>query len=159
MKDMNALKLYSLPLFFAMLGMQQIADAQIGPDGKKRYRVTGFKAANTSITSLSNTAEALPKATLYIPSAFTPNGDGINDKFGVKAQNITDFNLRIYNRWGELVFESDNIAELWDGRYQGEAITSTDVFVYTVKAIGINGMPLPDENGTVTLVAEGVGDN
>jgi gliding motility-associated-like protein len=159
MKDMNALKFYSLPLFIALLGMQQIADAQVGPDGKKRYRVTGFKAANTSITSLSNTAEALPKATLYIPSAFTPNGDGINDKFGVKAQNITDFNLRIYNRWGELVFESDNISELWDGKYQGEAITSTDVFVYTVKAIGINGMPLPDENGTVTLVAEGVGDN
>jgi gliding motility-associated-like protein len=159
MKDMNALKFYSLPLFFALLGAQQIADAQIGPDGKKRYRVTGFKAANTSITSLSNTAEALPKATLYIPSAFTPNGDGINDKFGVKAQNITDFNLRIYNRWGELVFESDNIADLWDGKYQGEAITSTDVFVYTVKAVGINGMPLPDENGTVTLVAEGVGDN
>ena len=156
---MNALKLYSLPLFFALFGVQQIADAQIGPDGKKRYRVTGFKAANTSITSLSNTAEALPKATLYIPSAFTPNGDGINDKFGVKAQNITDFNLRIYNRWGELVFESDNIADLWDGKYQGEAITSTDVFVYTVKAVGINGMPLPDENGTVTLVAEGVGDN
>jgi gliding motility-associated-like protein len=159
MKDMNALKLYSLPLFFALFGVQQIADAQIGPDGKKRYRVTGFKAANTSITSLSNTAEALPKATLYIPSAFTPNGDGINDKFGVKAQNITDFNLRIYNRWGELVFESDNIADLWDGKYQGEAITSTDVFVYSVKAVGINGMPLPDENGTVTLVAEGVGDN
>jgi gliding motility-associated-like protein len=159
MKDMNALKFYSLPLFIALLGMLQIADAQVGPDGKKRYRVTGFKAANTSITSLSNTAEALPKATLYIPSAFTPNGDGINDKFGVKAQNITDFNLRIYNRWGELVFESDNISELWDGKYQGEAITSTDVFVYTVKAIGINGMPLPDENGTVTLVAEGVGDN
>jgi gliding motility-associated-like protein len=159
MKDMNAMKFYSLPLFIALLGMQQIADAQVGPDGKKRYRVTGFKAANTSITSLSNTAEALPKATLYIPSAFTPNGDGINDKFGVKAQNITDFNLRIYNRWGELVFESDNISELWDGKYQGEAITSTDVFVYTVKAIGINGMPLPDENGTVTLVAEGVGDN
>ena len=159
MKDMNALKFYSLPLFFALLGLQQIAEAQTGPDGKKRYRVTGFKAANTSIISLSNTAEALPKATLYIPSAFTPNGDGINDKFGVKAQNITDFNLRIYNRWGELVFESDNIADLWDGKYQGEAITSTDVFVYTVKAVGINGMPLPDENGTVTLVAEGVGDN
>ncbi len=156
---MNALKLYLLILFFAGLGFQQSAEAQTGPDGMKRYRVTGFKAANTNISSLSNTAEAVPKAILYIPSAFTPNGDGVNDKFGVKAQNITDFNLRIFNRWGELVFESNNISDLWDGKYQGEAIASTDVFVYTVKAIGINGMPLPDENGTVTLVAEGVGDN
>jgi gliding motility-associated-like protein len=156
---MNALKLYLMILFFAGLGFQQSTEAQTGPDGMKRYRVTGFKAANTSISSLSNTAEAVPKAILYIPSAFTPNGDGVNDKFGVKAQNITDFNLLIFNRWGELVFESNNISDLWDGKYQGEAITSTDVFVYTVKAIGINGMPLPDENGTVTLVAEGVGDN
>ena len=156
---MNALKLYLLLITLSLFGLLQNADAQTGPDGMKRYRVTGFKAANTSISSLSNTAEALPKATLYIPSAFTPNGDGINDGFGVKAKNITDFNLRIFNRWGELVFESDKISDLWDGKYQGEAITSTDVFVYTVKAIGINGTPLPEENGTVTLVADGVGDN
>lgn len=156
---MNAFKLNLIILFFAGLGFQHTLEAQTGPDGMKRYRVTGFKAANTNISSLSNTAEAVPKAILYIPSAFTPNGDGVNDKFGVKAQNITDFNLRIFNRWGELVFESNNISDLWDGKYHGEAIASTDVFVYTVKAIGINGMPLPDENGTVTLVAEGVGDN
>jgi gliding motility-associated-like protein len=156
---MNALKLYLLLMTLSLFGLLQSADAQTGPDGMKRYRVTGFKAANTSISSLSNTAEALPKATLYIPSAFTPNGDGINDGFGVKAKNITDFNLRIFNRWGELVFESNKISDLWDGKYQGEAITSTDVFVYTVKAIGINGTPLPEENGTVTLVADGVGDN
>lgn len=156
---MNALKLYLIILFFAGLGFQHHAGAQTSPNGMKRYRVTGLKASNLNTSSLSNTAEALPKATLYIPTAFTPNGDGVNDKFGVKAQNIIDFNLRIFNRWGELVFESDNISDLWDGKYQGEAITSTDVFVYSVKAVGINGIPLPDENGTVTLVAEGVGDN
>ena len=156
---MNALKLYLMILFFAGYGFQHNAGAQTSSNGMKRYRVTGLKASNLNISSLSNTAEALPKATLYIPTAFTPNGDGVNDKFGVKAQNIIDFNLRIFNRWGELVFESDNISDLWDGKYQGEAITSTDVFVYSVKAVGINGIPLPDENGTVTLVAEGVGDN
>lgn len=155
---MNALKFYMLCMLLTGFSLANEAFAQVGPDGRKRYRVTAFKAANTTVYSLSNTAEALPKATMYIPSAFTPNGDGINDFFGVKAQNIAQFNLQIYNRWGELIFESSNITDLWDGTYQGEAITSTDVFVYTVKAIGINGTILPEENGTVTLVAEGMPD-
>jgi len=125
----------------------------------KRYRVTAYKISGfTTLTSLSNIAEAIPKPTLYIPSAFTPNGDGINDKFGVKAQGIKYFKMEIYNRWGELIFESENLDQLWDGTYEGKAITSTDVFVYQVKAIGKNNEPLPDERGTVTLIADGAGD-
>lgn len=140
-------------MFLMLIGAK--AMAQTDDPMAKRYRVTAFKAANTSITSLSNIAEAAPKSTLYIPSAFTPNGDGINDRFGVKALNITQFNLKIFNRWGELIFETDDVGDLWDGTYKGEAITSTDVFVYTVTATGPNGFVLPEESGTVTLVADG----
>jgi len=121
----------------------------------KRYRVTAFKMSNTSVTSLSNIAEGVVKSTFYIPSAFTPNGDGINDAFGVKARNITEFNLRIFNRWGELVFESDDINTYWDGTFKGELIANTDVFVYTVQARGVNGLIIPESSGTVTLVADG----
>lgn len=137
------------------VGMSINASAQSTDPTAKRYRVTAFKASNTSITSLSNIAEATPKSTMYIPSAFTPNGDGINDRFGVKALNLTQFNLKIFNRWGELIFETNDISELWDGTYNGQAITSTDVFVYTVNAKGPNGFVLPEESGTVTLVADG----
>lgn len=140
-------------MFLMLFGFNAIA--QSDDPMAKRYRVTAFKAANTSITSLSNIAEAAPKSTLYIPSAFTPNGDGINDRFGVKALNITQFNLKIFNRWGELIFETDEVTNLWDGTYKGEAITNTDVFVYTVTAKGPNGFILPEESGTVTLVADG----
>ena len=121
----------------------------------KTYRVTAYKIGGSGISSLSNTAEAIPKPLLYIPSAFTPNGDGLNDSFGVKAEGIKSFNLQIYNRIGELVFESDDIQNYWDGSYNGKKITSTDVYVYQVKAIGKNNSVLPEQTGRVTLVADG----
>lgn len=133
------------------------ANAQtVSPDGNKKYRVTAYKLAGTTLTSLSNIAEAVPNPTMYIPSAFTPNGDGINDFFGVKAEGIKQFKMEIYNRWGELVFTSENMLELWDGTFKGERISNTDVFVYQVKAMGKNNNPLPEEKGTVTLIAEGI---
>jgi gliding motility-associated-like protein len=135
------------------------ANAQsISPNGNKKYRVTAYKLAGTTLTSLSNIAEAVPNPTMYIPSAFTPNGDGINDFFGVKAEGIKQFKMEIYNRWGELVFVSENMLELWDGTFKGERISNTDVFVYQVRAIGKNNNPLPEEKGTVTLIAEGIAE-
>lgn len=142
---------------FILTGFSQSAFGQTAEPGYgKRYRVTAYKVSGQTLTSLSNVAEAIPKPTMYIPSAFTPNGDGVNDYFGVSAEGIKLFNIEIYNRWGEMIFTSDNIYELWDGTYQGERITSTDVFVYQVRAVGKNNEPLPEEKGTVTLIADGV---
>jgi gliding motility-associated-like protein len=59
----------------------------------------------------------------YIPNAFTPNGDGLNDVFriiGLPPENITKFNLQIFNRWGEVVFSTTDILEGWNGRLKGE---------------------------------------
>ena len=56
---------------------------------------------------------------LFIPNAFTPNGDGVNDLFvieGTPADQITLYNLRIYDRWGQEVFTSDKITDLWNGK-------------------------------------------
>lgn len=141
----------------SFLAFSSISEAQsfspLTSNGSKRYRVTAYKLSNASLSSLSNVAEAIPNPTMYIPSAFTPNGDGVNDFFGVKAEGIKTFNLQIFNRWGEVVFESENINNLWDGSFKGERIKNTDVYVYQVKATGLNNKPLPEENGSVTLVA------
>lgn len=59
----------------------------------------------------------------YIPNAFTPNGDGLNDVFsitGLPPESILRFNLQVFNRWGELVFSSSDIREGWDGRTKGD---------------------------------------
>lgn len=57
---------------------------------------------------------------VYVPNTFTPNGDEFNGIFKAKGGNIKNFNLRIYNRWGQLIFESDDINIGWDGTYKGE---------------------------------------
>jgi len=58
----------------------------------------------------------------YIPTAFTPNGDGLNDKFfilGLPPENITKFNLQIFDRWGQVIFSTNDIREGWDGTFKG----------------------------------------
>lgn len=56
---------------------------------------------------------------LLIPTAFSPNGDGMNDKFRVMNRNVVKFNLQIYNRWGEKVFETSDFLSGWDGVFRG----------------------------------------
>jgi gliding motility-associated-like protein len=66
------------------------------------------------------TIEVLPKSSVDVPTAFTPNGDGINDVIYVDGWGIKKLNyFRIYNRWGQLLFESTDINIGWDGTYQG----------------------------------------
>ena len=60
---------------------------------------------------------------IYFPNAFTPNGDGVNDEFKVvtSTTNIALFSLSIYNRWGALVYQTNDITQGWDGTYKGTA--------------------------------------
>jgi gliding motility-associated-like protein len=73
---------------------------------------------------------------LVIPSVFTPNNDGKNDKFEIKhIELFPNATVEIYNRWGDLVFKSDNYAnpsEWWDGTYNGKDATLGS-FVYIIK--------------------------
>ena len=57
--------------------------------------------------------------TLYIPNAFTPNGDFLNETFAAQGTGIATFNMRVFDRWGNLLFESDDINKGWDGKIDG----------------------------------------
>lgn len=59
---------------------------------------------------------------LFVPEIFTANKDGINDILQIPNAHITDFDLRIYNRWGEIIFESKDPEKIWDGSYKGRVI-------------------------------------
>ena len=72
-----------------------------------------------------------PDFTLYIPTGFTPDGDFLNDTWGVKGVNILSFNLQIYNRWGQLVYETDDIEEGWDGKVNGN-YCQTGAYCYRI---------------------------
>ncbi|MFN3940085.1 MAG: gliding motility-associated C-terminal domain-containing protein, partial [Chitinophagales bacterium] len=75
--------------------------------------------SNGCVTRDSITAFADPcLCEIIVPNAFTPNGDGINDEFKqLDCQVLESFMMRIYNRWGELMFETSNYAEGWNGKY------------------------------------------
>ena len=87
----------------------------------------------------------------YIPNAFTPNGDGLNDVFRAIAPGIKQtIYFRIYDRWGKLMFDTQNITKGWDGKYGG-TLQPTAVYVWIIKGVDINGKMI-ELKGTVTLI-------
>jgi gliding motility-associated-like protein len=77
-----------------------------------------------------------PYFSMFIPNAFSPDGDGINDYFGPVGGGITQYVFRVFNRWGELVFESDSIEKQWDGTVNGgRKIAKQDVYAYTLSVV------------------------
>jgi gliding motility-associated-like protein len=87
---------------------------------------------------------------LYVPNVFTINDDGINDVFKAEGVEIRDFRMRIYNRWGEEVFYSDNINKGWNGNVAGQP-APTDVYVWTISYRNYVGV-VKTESGNVTLL-------
>lgn len=86
---------------------------------------------------------------LFVPNAFTPNEDGTNDDFYVVSRNLTDFHIQIYNRWGQLIFESFDSEFRWNGYYQGQPCQE-DAYVFKIIATG-RGQSRFRRAGTVTL--------
>lgn len=85
-----------------------------------------------------------------VPGAFTPNGDGRNDCFGVPHWGaVTAFSLNLYNRWGERVFHADAPSQCWDGVYKGVPQPG-DVYVYWIKAETLCGEVF--RKGTFALI-------
>lgn len=102
------------------------------------YQDTGvynvmLKISNNAgcIDSVIKQAVVVNIPAIYIPNSFTPNGDGTNDFFFVQSTNISEMNLFLYNRWGELVCHLKNPGDKWDGRYHGKVIPA-GVYSYIV---------------------------
>lgn len=85
-------------------------------------------------------AISIAESRLEMPNAFSPNGDGINDVYKAKEgfQSIIEFNASIYNRWGQKLFEWNNPAEGWDGKFNGTD-AKQGVYFVVVKAKGADG--------------------
>lgn len=87
---------------------------------------------------------------IYIPNAFTPNGDGINDVLKVYGYVITNLQMMIFNQWGEKVFETSNQAIGWNGTYKGKPLPA-GVYMYVCKMTLLNGTTL-DKKGSINLI-------
>lgn len=75
---------------------------------------------------------------IFVPNAFSPNGDNENDILYVRGQNLEEITLKVFDRWGELVFESNDQSVGWDGTFKGKAV-DPDVYVYHLQVICFDG--------------------
>jgi gliding motility-associated-like protein len=87
---------------------------------------------------------------LDVPNAFTPNGDGVNDRVFVRGFGIAKMTFRIYNRWGQVVFQSADQQTGWDGRFKGE-LQPMDAYGYTLEVQFSDGSRT-SKKGDITLV-------
>ena len=85
----------------------------------------------------------------YIPNAFTPNGDGLNDTFYPVMRGVKKFELQIFDRWGELIFKSNETNQVWDGTFNGQECQQ-DVYNYKLVLLNVKGEE-KQYTGTVML--------
>lgn len=81
-----------------------------------------------------------PAYAIYIPNAFTPNSDGLNDGFKAEGVGIDQFSLQVFDRWGKLIFESDDINKAWDGSVNGKGdfeTTKQEVYVWKAQVVDV----------------------
>ncbi len=122
---------------------------------REAYYTVKLLAYNSSLgcaDSARKTLTVLDHCLIEVPSGFTPNNDGLNDFFqphnALKADN---YEFKVYNRWGQLVFQSRNWREKWDGKING-AYQTTGVFVWMLSYTHRDTRKQVFRKGTVTLI-------
>jgi gliding motility-associated-like protein len=123
---------------------------------KITYSVKGYTDHNCLAVDTININVFCAGSQVFVPNVFTPDGDGLNDILMVRASGIRIVkSFRIYNRWGEIVFEKSNFqpndrSSGWDGLIKG-AKASPDVYIYTYEVICENNETY-FKKGNVTLI-------
>jgi gliding motility-associated-like protein len=87
---------------------------------------------------------------VWIPNAFTPDGNGLNDLYEIFTASIKEFHILIYDRWGEKIFESTDPKISWDGTFKGKTC-QMDAYIYMIQYKGFDNKRVI-RNGTVTLL-------
>jgi gliding motility-associated-like protein len=106
------------------------------------YGDTGIFCAMLTVTNIHGCKDSIteclvisPQYTLYIPDAFTPNGDGKDDIFIPSGSNFTNFQMYIFDRWGMLIYKTNDITKGWNGGVNNNSrICQEDTYVYLIQA-------------------------
>lgn len=102
------------------------------------------------IDSTSRQVEVKQDFNLFIPNSFTPNGDGINDLWLMYGGGFDGFELQVYNRWGQLIFQSNDINDFWDGTFGGEEVPD-GVYYYLINLV-LEDLKTHQERGEVRVL-------
>lgn len=111
---------------------------------------TSDNCTNQDTVSVQVLESLCDKSLVFIPNAFTPNGDRVNDEFRVRANTLKNIQLIIYDRWGNKVFETNDISKGWDGSYKGRP-AAVDAYGYFFTGECLQGEKI-SLKGNVTLL-------
>jgi gliding motility-associated-like protein len=112
------------------------------------YEVTAKNQCGVATKAITITRSS---CLFFLPNAFTPNGDGLNDRFGLKEYGfIRQYKISIYNRWGEIVYQSSDPAGRWNGLLKGKTAPEA-VYVWKAEYTDWLGRKL-SRQGTVVLI-------
>jgi gliding motility-associated-like protein len=106
--------------------------------------------SDTAVVSVDVIEDGCFESDVFIPNTFTPNGDGFNDIMYARGHKLQEVYFAIYNRWGEMVFETRDMKVGWDGTYKGKP-ADVGVFGYYVKVKCYNGKET-FKKGNITLI-------
>ena len=105
------------------------------------------------LQAVSNPVTIIKDPNLFYPTGFTPNGDNLNDLFNVYGQYIVDFEMNIFNRWGELLFTTSDLEQGWDGSFKGNAMPE-GTYTFVADITDVAGRSFR-KSGTVLLIRKG----
>src|SRR5690554_7632566 len=131
------------------LSCTQCPNPIASPIVNTQYTVEVTTPDNCSGSGSSNIIVIDECAEIYIPDMFSPNDDGENDEYCIYGDCISTFYLQIFNRWGEMVYVSDNPENCWDGTFKGKKL-NTDVFAFKLSITTLQGEKI-EESGNINL--------
>jgi len=122
------------------------------PTGTYDVTLIVYTAQNCSDT-ITGIIEIQDVLTFYAPTAFSPDNDGKNETFLVFGNgiNLNTFELFVFDRWGEVIFESTNMEQGWNGKVKGGKIAPVGVYTWLVKFRDFKGV-MHEKSGSVTVV-------
>ncbi|MFT4601056.1 MAG: gliding motility-associated-like protein [Arenicella sp.] len=124
-------------------------DPEFDPMLDYTYTVSNSCGSNSSIVTITSDGADCDQH-VYVPNVFSPDGNGENDELYVRGKGIDSFTFSLFNRWGQLIFETSSLDLAWDGTFGGKPVNA-GVFVYVLKGQFANGEEI-DQKGNVTLV-------
>lgn len=121
-------------------------------DRPKNIRVRAESLDPTPLVSYSNLISTELETELFLPTAFTPNGNGLNDTFTATGPKVFDFEMQIYSRWGSLIFVTDDLFQGWDGQIGGDRATG-GTYIYRVNFKDATGKEF-NQSGSFVLLRQ-----
>ena len=134
----------------AVLNSTNISNPVLTTNAEVLFNIK-ISAQNGCVTVDTLQVRVFKEKYVYLPNAFTPNGDGVNDEFKINPVGINSLNyFRIFNQWGQIVFETSSLSEGWDGKLNGVR-QPLATYNWILEASDIYGNKIR-ESGSVTLI-------